>query len=73
MFDIEHKTEFAFPPLAIEPEDAPLNHFLIQYQLNIEEYIILMLALIPHLQPNFLDAIVQKFLPQEENFLSLAA
>lgn len=70
-FDSEHKTEFSFPQLAIEPEDAPLNHFLIHYRLNIEEYTILMLALIPHLQPNFLDAIVQKFLPQGGEFPEL--
>src|SRR5688572_6664945 len=63
--------EFTYPELTIAPEDAPLNHFLILNRLNIEEYSILMLALIPHIHPNFLDSIVQKFLPQGGDFPEL--
>ncbi len=59
---------FSFPALKIEPDDAPLNHFLLQYKLNIEEYVILLLALAPHIQPNFIDGIVQKFIPQGGEF-----
>lgn len=57
-----------FPELAIEPDDAPLNHFLIRHQLNIEEYVILLLALVPHVYPTALDSIVQKFLPNGGDF-----
>jgi hypothetical protein len=67
-FDKESNPEFRYPELVIAPENAPLNHFLMRYQLNIEEYSILMMALIPHIQPNFLDTIVQKFLPQGGDF-----
>lgn len=59
---------FAFPELKIAPDDAPLNHFLLQHKLNIEEYTTLLLALVPHLQPNFIDAIVQRFIPQGGEF-----
>ncbi len=60
--------EFAYPELQIAPDDSPLYHFLIQDRVNIEEYTILLLALVPHVQPNFLDAIVQKFLPDGGDF-----
>jgi len=70
-FGKEVNTEFAYPELTIAPENAPLNHFLMRNQLNIEEYSILMLALVPHIQPNFLDSIVQKFLPQGGDFPEL--
>ena len=60
--------EFTFPELQIAPDDSPLYHFLIQNRVNIEEYTILLLALVPHVQPNFLNAIVQKFLPDGGDF-----
>jgi adenylate kinase family enzyme len=57
-----------FPELKIEEDDAPLNHFLQTHQLNIEEYIILFLSLAPHLQPNLIDVVVQKYIPQGGEF-----
>lgn len=60
--------EFAYPELQIAPDDSPLYNFLIQDRVNIEEYTILLLALVPHVKPNFLDAIVQKFLPEGGDF-----
>ncbi|MEO7767515.1 MAG: hypothetical protein ABIS01_08820 [Ferruginibacter sp.] len=59
-FNKQEGKEFDFPEITIEHEDVPLNHFLIKHQLNIEEYTILMLALIPNIQPNFLDSIIQQ-------------
>ncbi len=46
--------------LKIENDNSPLSRFASFYNLNIEEYIILILALVPHLQPNFLDKVIQK-------------
>jgi hypothetical protein len=63
--------DFNFPELKIEPDDAPLNHFLLEHKPNIEEYAILLLALIPHIQPNFLDRIVQNHLPQGGDFVEI--
>ncbi|HTE12677.1 MAG TPA: ATP-binding protein [Chitinophagaceae bacterium] len=59
---------FTYPELKIEPDNSPLNQFLIRYQLNIEEYIILLLGLMPHIQSNFLDAIIQQYLPNGGDF-----
>jgi AAA+ superfamily predicted ATPase len=59
----EIKLLFQIPDLKINSDNSELNHFLKQYQPNPEEYFILILALAPHLQPNFIEAIVQEFLP----------
>ncbi|MEO8962991.1 MAG: ATP-binding protein [Ginsengibacter sp.] len=67
-FNKEEGKEFEFPAIAIEQEDAPLSYFIINHQLNIEEYIILLLALMPHIQPNFLDAFIQQYLPGGGDF-----
>ncbi len=45
-----------------------ITHPFFENPLNYEEYIILLLALAPHLQPNFLDAIVHKYLPNGGEF-----
>ena len=52
-----------------ETKEPPfLSGFFESYSLNLEEYTILLLALVPHIQPNFLDAIVQRYLPQGGDF-----
>jgi AAA+ superfamily predicted ATPase len=70
-FSKESAEDLSYPPLTIEADNAPLNHFIIDHQLNIEEYIILLLALLPHIQPNFIDAIVQKYLPNGGDFAEI--
>ena len=67
-YNKENATAFSYPELKIESVDAPLNHFLANHQLNIEEYVILMLALAPHIQPNLLDNIIQLYLPGGGDF-----
>ncbi len=52
--------------------DATLpDYSLIQYKLTPEEYTILLLALAPHVKPNFLDSLVQKYLPQGGDFTEI--
>src|SRR5439155_19945576 len=46
-------------------------HFIVNHKLNIEEYIILLLALVPHIQPNFIDSIVQQYLPNGGEFAEI--
>ncbi|WP_240676251.1 ATP-binding protein [Botryobacter ruber] len=58
----------SYPDLLVEADGGPLDLFLREHPLNIEEYIILLLALMPHLQPNFLENIVLKYLPQGGDF-----
>lgn len=57
-----------YPELRLEQDNSPLNHFLITHKVSIEEYIILLLALTPHVQPNLLDTAVQQYLPNGGEF-----
>ena len=59
---------FAYPELTLDADNAPLNNLLVKYNMNIEEYMILLLALAPHLQPNFLDTIIRQYLPNGGEF-----
>ena len=70
-FDKNEQHEIEYPKLTILPDDAALYNFLAEYKLNVEEYIILLLALSPHLQPNFLDGLIQEFLPQGGDFAEM--
>lgn len=70
-FGKDDNTAFEFPSLAVLPDETPLSHFLAQHPLNQEEYIILLLALAPHVQPNFLDTLIQKYLPQGGDFTEI--
>lgn len=59
---------FTYPELTLEADNAPLNQLLVQHNMNIEEYVILLLALAPYLQPSFLDTIIQQYLPNGGDF-----
>lgn len=67
-FRKDEENPFSFPEVILEPGDTPLNHLLIGNQMNVEEYVVLLLALAPHLQPNILDASIQQYLPQGGDF-----
>ncbi|MEX2512667.1 MAG: ATP-binding protein [Cyclobacteriaceae bacterium] len=67
-FRKEKESPFSYPEVILEPDNAPLNDLLVSHHVNIEEYTVLLLALAPHLQPNFLDASIQEFLPQGGEF-----
>ncbi|MGB8194672.1 MAG: ATP-binding protein [Chitinophagaceae bacterium] len=66
-----HRSEtavFTYPELILEPDSAPLNQLIAKQKMNIEEYVILLLALAPHLQPSFLDGMIQQYLPGGGDF-----
>lgn len=67
-FFIKEAPPFSYPELTLEADNAPLNHLLVKHNMNIEEYVVLLLALAPHLQPNFLDGIIQQYLPNGGEF-----
>ncbi len=67
-FNQTNEASFTLPQFQINSNGTVFDSFLKQHQFSIEEYTILLLALTPHIQPNFLDAIVQKFLPQGGDF-----
>src|SRR5882672_3622832 len=67
-FQKDEKETFTYPEIKLERNETPLSHFLVSHKVNVEEYIILFLALAPNLHPNFLDAIVQQYLPAGGEF-----
>lgn len=54
----------------LKPEfaDTPLDNFRSKHKLNNEEYIIILLALAPHIKSNFLETIIQQYLPEGGDF-----
>jgi hypothetical protein len=65
--------EEIFPAVKIEDDGSALNQFIIQHQLSIEEYITLLIALVPHVQPAFFENMMQEFLPQGGDFVEFGA
>jgi AAA+ superfamily predicted ATPase len=69
----EKKLTEIYPPVKVEEDGTPLNDFIITHQLTIEEYITLLIALVPHVQPAFFENIIQEFLPQGGDFAEFGA
>jgi len=67
-FDKENAGELVYPQLNLYEDNFVFNNFILQHKPNVEEYMILLLALSTHIQPNFLDAIVQQFIIQGIDF-----
>jgi hypothetical protein len=67
-FQKENEEEFAYPDIKLEQDESPLSHFLVTHKVNIEEFVMLLLALFPHVQPSFLDNIIQQYLPNGGDF-----
>lgn len=61
-------SENTFPPLAWNGTPHPLAQFCAKHQLSNDEFLILVLALVPHVQPYLLDNLIQKYLPQGGSF-----
>ena len=62
-----------FSPVKIEEDGSALNDFIIQHKLTIEEYVTLLIALVPHVQPAFFENIIQEFLPTGGDFAEFGA
>ena len=58
----------SYPELHLIEDNSPLSHFVFKSQPNVEEYVILLLALTPHIQPNLIDTVVQQYLPDGGDF-----
>lgn len=52
-----------------EAANEPLNYSISGHEFSAEEYYILLLALVPHVQPGLLDSIIQEFLPNGGDFM----
>ena len=64
----ESQTLFQLPVLRTNGVQTPLNQFIHANRLNTEEISVLLFALIPHLQPHFLDEVVRHHIPKAGDF-----
>ena len=53
---------------SIQDDDAPLTDFIQHRRLTVDEYVVLAIALAPHIKPHLFDQIIQEFLPKGGNF-----
>lgn len=67
-FQKNESVTFAYPEIMLDGGDSPLRQMLLQHKMNIEEYTILLLGLAPHIKPNFLDSVIQEYLPHGGEF-----
>jgi len=63
-----HSDPINFAGKNMDFEIPGYDHVFLKRAFSGEELIILLLALVPHIQPNFLDSIVQKYLPRGGDF-----
>ena len=59
---------FSIPPLALSGSEEPIVRFINYYKLSTEESVVLLMALVPHVLPNFYDSIIAQFLPKGGDF-----
>jgi hypothetical protein len=62
------KGTFRMPDLQLHDDNSPLFNKLSEWGLSVEEYLMLMIALAPHLHPNFYDSIIQQFVTKDGEF-----
>ena len=56
------------PAYISAPDDSPLDRFIQENRLNREEVIILLLALVPHLDPGFFQSVIVPYFPNGGDF-----
>lgn len=66
--ETEVPAETAFPPFTWNGTPHPLAQFCAQHNLTDDQFLVLALALIPHINPYLLDDIIQAYLPQGGSF-----
>lgn len=61
-------TNFVLPAFQLEPAEDLFTRFIAHCELSIEEFIVLLTALTPHIVPNFFERIVARFLSEDGEF-----
>ncbi|MEZ4827080.1 MAG: ATP-binding protein [Bacteroidia bacterium] len=56
------------PPPSFEGEQTAFTAFIDKYQMSFEEYVVLLMALAPHIQPQFFDSIISSVIPEGGDF-----
>ncbi len=64
---------FIFPSIKIPEDHSHFSNFIIEHQLSAEEYLTLLIALVPHVHPSFFENIIHEFLPQGGDFAEFGA
>lgn len=59
---------FEINPLRLYDKNSWLAAFMEQYEPNIEEFVVLLLTIAPHLQPHFFNQIIAEHLPEGGDF-----
>lgn len=67
-FDSEYGDSVPIPPKALEVDDSHLSIFITTHGLSETETIILLIALVPHIAPNFFNTIISEYLPKGGEF-----
>ncbi|HWB25766.1 MAG TPA: ATP-binding protein [Chitinophagaceae bacterium] len=70
-FNRDSGKEFGYPEINLIRGDDYLSNFLAGHNINIEEFAVLLIALAPHVQPNFFENIIQQYLPQGGDFAEM--
>ncbi|MEM9885317.1 MAG: ATP-binding protein, partial [Bacteroidota bacterium] len=59
---------FELTPLKLSDTEDPLARFIQYYQLSTEESLLVLIALAPHVLPDFYDTLIAQYLPEGGNF-----
>ena len=62
------KGDFTLTEPQLYPDESPFFNFINSYQLTVEEYIAFIVALVPHVQPNFFENRMNVHLPKGGDF-----
>lgn len=66
--EVAEEKPLIFPTVVWNGTPHPLARFCAANKLSEDEFIVLILALIPHIQPYLLDEVIQKFFPKGGSF-----
>ncbi len=65
----EDPVVFKMPAFSLEDDDgAYFTHFVAYHQMKVDELIVLLLALVPNVYPQFFDRLISEFLPDGGDF-----
>lgn len=67
-FSSQKEQDIEFPVFEFQDSKEPFFQFVMLYQLNVEEFITLMLSIVPHIQPGFFERIIKEYLPKGGEF-----
>lgn len=67
----QRDSEIEFPQLSMYDDDSPFGNFVKERQPSFEEYVVLLLSLVHHVRPDFLESVIRNALPESGSFPEL--